>query len=73
MEPNSVGDMQQLASCMAAIVTSLKALGYRDPHPAGLRNEAGEVILAISPDGGTHFAIQVRTWKPTTDEKVSGP
>lgn len=57
-------DMESLAHCIAAIVESLKHLGYQHPQWAQMRNEHGELILATSPDGKTHFAIQVKTWEP---------
>jgi len=55
---------EALAECIAAIVVSLKQLGYQNAQYAQMQNECGQLILANSPDGTTHFAIQVRTWEP---------
>lgn len=62
-------DAEALAHCIASIVESLKSLGYMRPHYAEMVNECGELILASSPDGKTHFAIQVRTWKYAENKK----
>jgi len=50
--------------CIAAIVASLKNLGYQHPQYTGFKNpdNGGLVILATSPNGDTDFAIEVRTW-----------
>ena len=52
-----------IGGCIASIVSALKILGYQNPHFSGLCNENGHVILATSPDGKTHFSIQVNTWE----------
>ena len=57
-------EQEALAHCIAAIVESLRNLGYQNPQYAQMRDEHGELILANSPDGKTKFAIQVRTWEP---------
>jgi hypothetical protein len=51
-------------TCIAAIVLSLKNLGYQHPQYTGFKNpdNDGLIILATSPDGETDFAIEVRTW-----------
>lgn len=55
-----------LINCLASIVFGLKINEYKDPHLTEFRNpqNGGVVILAQSPDGKTHFAIEVRTWDP---------
>ena len=55
---------EALGECIAAIVVSLKQLGYRNAQYAHMSNQCGQLILAQSPDGETHFAISVKTWEP---------
>ena len=61
-------DDENLGHCIAAIVESLRYLGYQRPQYAEMQNECGQLILATSPDGETNFAIQVRTWQPVGDK-----
>ena len=64
MEPTE--KEKSLMECIAAIVVSLKNLGYTHPQFSGYRNpdNGALVILAGSPDEKTHYAIEVRTWEP---------
>jgi hypothetical protein len=63
MEPTE--KEKALMECIAAIVISLKNLGYARPQFSGYRNpdNGALVILAGSQDEKTNFAIEVRTWE----------
>ena len=59
---------EELAEIIAAIVSSLKVLGYANAHYTYMHNqEKGHLILADTPDGKVHFSIGVDTWEPMTN------